>query len=210
MVRGYRSAVRDESARATRRRILDAARALLVTGGYQACSVAALADAAGVSPQTVYNAVGSKAAVLKACYDVTIAGDDEPVAMSDRPQFRAVREATSREDFVRAYAGWLRFLQGRVGDLLGAVLRPGEATDAGVAEFAATIDRERRIGTTHALTAYADRFGLGADLTLERAVDAVWTLNSPEVFDRLVRRCGWSLDQYESWLVAQLTAALGR
>lgn len=43
--------------------------------------------------------------------------------------------------------------------------------------------------------------GLPAGLTMERAVDQVWTLNSPEVYDRLVRRCGWTADAYEVWRV---------
>ena len=42
----------------------------------------------------------------------------------------------------------------------------------------------------------------------EQAVDVAWTLNAPEVYDRLVRRCGWTPAAYESWLAEQLRAKL--
>ena len=59
-----------------------------------------------------------------------------------------------------------------------------------------------------AVAAFRDRFGLPAGLTEQRAVDVVWTLNSPEVHGRLVHRCGWTHDQYEDWLAGQLAASL--
>jgi AcrR family transcriptional regulator len=208
MARSYRSTVRDEAARSTRARILATARELILSAGYPAFSVVALADAAGVSPQTIYNAVGGKAQVLKACYDVTLAGDDEPVAMSDRPAFRALAASGTASEYSAAYAHWTRVIYEQVGGLLGAVLGGGHGSDAGASELAATVDRERRVGTTHAMTAFEQRFGLADGMTLERAIDIVWTLNSPEVFDRLVHRCGWTLEAYESWLAHQLRATL--
>lgn len=208
MPRSYDNSTRSDAARATRQRILSAARELIVSGGYRSLSIAALAQAAGVSPQTVYNSVGGKAEVLKACYDVTLAGDDEPVAMSDRPAFRALARAATPEKWAAAYAGWTRFVHEHVGDLVGAVLYPGGDLDGGAGAFAATIDRERRIGTTHAMTAYVERFGLPDGYTRQRLIDAVWVLNAPEVYDRLVRRSGWSLATYERWIAAQLRAIL--
>lgn len=191
----------------TRARILAAAYELLVGGGYAALSIAALAKAADVSPQTIYNSIGGKAEVLKATYDVVLAGDDEPIPMSERPGLRAMTEAPDAVAFIRAYAAWSRLVYDRVGPVVGAVVAPGTG-DPGVADFVATIDGERRIGTTHAMTALQSRHGLRRGLTLARAVDMVWTLNSPEVHHRLVRECGWSPAAYEKWLAAQLVAAL--
>ncbi|WP_267489699.1 hypothetical protein [Enemella dayhoffiae] len=34
----------------------------------------------------------------------------------------------------------------------------------------------------------------------------MWTLNAPEVHDRLVRRCGWTAAAYQAWLEQQLLA----
>lgn len=208
MARHYDSRARALAARDTRRRILATARELIEAGGYDRFSVAALAEAAGLSPQTIYNAVGGKAEVLKATYDVTLAGDDEPVAMSDRPVVRALASADTVGRWAQAYAHYARDLYLRVGALVGAVLAPGGGLDRGAGEFAATIDRERRVGTTQVMTAFVARFGPATDARIARLVDVVWTLNAPEVYDRLVRRCGWTADEYEVWLARQLTAAL--
>lgn len=206
MARGYNNEQREIAARDTRRRILAAAYELLTHASYASFSITALAGRAGVSPQTIYNSIGGKSAVLKACYDVTLAGDDEPVPMSERSQFRAMSESVDAAGFIRAYAEWCRVVAERVGPLLGPLFAAGD--ERGVGEFFEQVERERRIGTTHAMTALLDRHGLPAGLGLERAIDAVWTLNSPEVWDRLVRRCGWSPAEYERWIRRQLEAVL--
>lgn len=205
--RRYDNSSREQAAAETRLRILEAARTLLVEGGYAALSVSALARAAEVSPQTIYNSVGGKAEVLKACYDVTLAGDDAPVPMADRPEVRAMTEAPDGPTFVDRYATWCRVISERVAPIMGAVSEPG-AGDAGAQAFAETTEQERRIGTTRAMTGLGESHGFRAGLSLEQAVDIAWTLNSPEVYDRLVRRCGWTPEAYETWLAHQLRAAL--
>ncbi len=211
MARTYDNSTRSERAKRTRASIVETARDLLLQGGYPGMTVASLAAAAGVSPQTVYNSIGGKAAVVKAVYDRMMAGDDAEVAMSDRPEFRALFEAGDRPAFAHAYAGWVRLLAGRAGPLLGALLAHG--TDATLVEFTATIEQERYVGTTHAITGLRDRIGLpeqhADEKGLHRLIDAVWTLNSPDGYDRLVRRRGWSPADYETWLAGQLIALLG-
>lgn len=205
--RSYDSTGREEAARRTRRRILDAAHALLVDEGFAGLTIAGLAQAAEVSPQTIYNSIGGKAAVLKACYDVTLAGDDEPRAMSERPEFTAMSRAATGAQFLAAYASWCHLVSGRVAPIVGPLLRGGSG-DAGVTQFITTIEGERRTGTTHAMTALRDRYGVRRGLTLERAVDIAWTLNAPEVYERLVVRSGWSGRAYRAWLAQQLECAL--
>ena len=87
------SAARAEQVRETRRKVVAAARDLFLRRGYTGATVEAIAHRAAVSPQTVYNVIGGKAAVLKAVYDVTLAGDDEPVPKASstwRASFSAV------------------------------------------------------------------------------------------------------------------------
>jgi AcrR family transcriptional regulator/predicted ester cyclase len=76
-----RNTARAEQVRATRQKVLTAARDLFLRRGYSGSTIEAVAKRAAVSPQTVYNVVGGKAALLKAVYDVAVAGDDEPVPM---------------------------------------------------------------------------------------------------------------------------------
>ena len=208
--RAYDNSSRAEAALATRRRIIEAARDMLLRDGYHAMSVSALASTAGVSAQTVYNAVGGKAAVVKAVYDVLLVGDDAPVAMQDRPEFQAMSAAPDRESFVRAYAALCATIYERVGPLLGVLLAQGPGGDAGLQEFVATIDRERRVGNTNALNALDAAHGIPPHLDRERFIDIVWTVTAPEIYDRFVRRCGWTHTMYAAWLAEAVVAVFDR
>ena len=48
----------------------------------------------------------------------------------------------------------------------------------------------------------------GPGLDPARGADACWTLVNSLVYDRLVLDRGWSLEDYEDWLVAVVTATL--
>ncbi|RCK70508.1 TetR/AcrR family transcriptional regulator [Desertihabitans brevis] len=207
MARAYDRTRRDEQAQQTRHRVLQAAERLLVDHGMPGFTVAALATAAGVSPQTVYNTVGGKADVVKALYDVRLAGDDEPVPMSRRPAFRAMEHSPDTRALLEAYVAITAGIHSRVGSLLGQLF--AARGDPVVTGFVATIDRERRVGNGHAVDLLQRRHGLPAGLDREVAVDVVWTLTSPEVADRLLRTCDWPLERYRHWLLESLLASLG-
>jgi AcrR family transcriptional regulator len=102
--------------------IIDAARELLLTGGYTGTTIQAIANAAGVSVQTVYNSVGNKAAVLTAVYDTTLAGDDSAVTIADRPTFQAVLDATSARACLARYAARGRELGERAVPLVAMIV----------------------------------------------------------------------------------------
>jgi len=208
--RAYDNSARAQAAADTRRRILDAAGAMLLDGGYHSMSVAGLASAAGVSPQTVYNSVGGKADVVKAVYDVLLAGDENPVPMSSRPEFLAMGEAPDRDTFGRAYAAFGAGIWRRVGPLLGVLLADGAGSDTTLAAFVATIDGERLTGNTHAITLLESRHGLPDGRARGELVDEVWTLTAPEIYDRFVRRRGWSHDAYAAWLADAVAGACTR
>src|SRR3954471_14972885 len=102
--RSYASEVRRESARLTQDRILSAAEALFSRDGYGATTMAVIARQAGVTPQTVYTAVGGNAALLKRLYDLRLAGDAEALPLADRAEFDAVRNAADPRALLVAYA----------------------------------------------------------------------------------------------------------
>jgi AcrR family transcriptional regulator len=181
---------------------------MLLDGGYGAMTISALAREAGVSVQTVYNAVGAKADVVKAVYDVALAGDDEPLAMMERPAFRALLTERNARRWFAHYASFSRSIYEGVGPLVAVLLAQAAAGDPDLAEFAATIERERATGTALVAELYASRFPLRTGLTLGAAADILWTLTAPEVGDRLVRGRGWTLDAYEAWLATTMADSL--
>jgi AcrR family transcriptional regulator len=206
--RRYSMALRDEQTALTRRRILDAAGRLFAERGYPGTTLAGIAAAAGVSVQTIYNLVGGKPALLKAVYDVTLAGDDEPVPMAQRPIFRAVTEAADGRECLANYAVMSRVLGERILPLLRMLMAQAATGDGDLREFADTIDREHAIGTSRVAAHVAERFGLRDGLDARAAADVLWTLTSPEVADRLVNRRNWGWDRYQEWLGTTLADAL--
>ena len=86
--RAYHSPLRADQAQQTRRRVLEAARRLFVDRGYAGTTVAAVADHAGVSPETIYLSLGGKRGLLEGVMDITgphdTAADDEKWWPTDR------------------------------------------------------------------------------------------------------------------------------
>src|ERR687894_1116156 len=74
--------------RLARTAVIEAARALFLERGYGATTIEAISDHSDVPPATVYRLFSSKRGILKAILDVSIAGDDDPVSLPDRPQVR--------------------------------------------------------------------------------------------------------------------------
>src|SRR5213595_1729828 len=89
-VSSRRATSRHERAKATRRRIAEAAGRLFVEQGYVATTIADIAHVAGVAPQTVYFVYGSKASVLAAVMDIEIVGDAEPTPLLERPPVKRI------------------------------------------------------------------------------------------------------------------------
>jgi AcrR family transcriptional regulator len=201
--RKYDSSTRAEGSRATRRRILGAAQELFLAKGYLGTTLDGIAAQAEVSPQTVYNLVGGKATVFKAVYDVTLAGDDEPVALVDRPIFQQVTQASSPLAAFAAYAEVGQVLWERVGPLVRVA-----AGDPDLRPFVATIEAERGAGVRGLVHHLASRFGLRPELTEDHAADIVWALFAPEMIDRLVVDRGWTWDAYRDWVAETATHAL--
>ena len=64
---------------------------MLVADGYATTTLAAVAADAGVSVEALYKAFKNKAGIVKALFDVAVAGDDEPVPIMDRSWVAAIR-----------------------------------------------------------------------------------------------------------------------
>jgi AcrR family transcriptional regulator len=92
-VKPYDNSRRDERARESRRRVVEAAHDLLVEHGFAGMRLSEVAEAAGVSVETVYKQFRNKGGLLKAVYDVRMAGDDEPVPIAERPEYFAIAAA---------------------------------------------------------------------------------------------------------------------
>ncbi len=206
--RGYRSPVRDEQARRTRRLVLEAARELLIEQGYAAVSMAAIAARAQVSVALLYKVFGSKPDLVKQVYDVTMAGDHDDRPIAAREEIAALVADPDARGKLARYARLARLLSGRAGTLAVTLREAARGGETELVPFVQTTDAERLVGATRLVEHLADAGMLRAGLPVERARDQVWVTTSPEAFALLVRDRGWSLDDYEGWVRETLEAAL--
>ena len=143
--RRYASQVRDEQARRTRRAIVTAAHDLFLAQGYAATTIDAIAEAAHVARRTVFNSVGGKAALLKLALDWAIVGDDEPVAMADRPAIKAILAEPDPRKALLLWVQAVTDVDGRTAPL-GEVLTAAADIDPAAAELLAEASRQRMAG----------------------------------------------------------------
>ena len=205
--RSYRSPLRVAQARATRGKILAAATELFVAAGYGATSIDAIADAAGVSRATVFNVFGDKPTLLKAAYDVALVGDDEPVALPDRADSKAIRAEPDPARYLERYAALITELGGRVSGIYEAV-RGAAGTDPEVRPVWEKILAERRVGAEHVVADTASKGPLRPGIDPAAAADVVWILIDPGLHHLLVDRRGWSHETFRDWIASQLKREL--
>jgi AcrR family transcriptional regulator len=206
--RVYDNRLRTEQAAATRHRVLKAARELFLTQGYAATSMGAIASAAGVSRETLYKVFGSKAAIIKDVYDVTVGGDEDDIPVAERPEMMAIWRTADPRSKVSALAAGSAELVGRLGPLWAMVLSGARAGDPELAQLAATSNAERLAAVEGLIRDLAGVGGLREGLSETEAVDVMWMLLSPEVWQLLVDDRGWTLPAYQRWLDQTLADAL--
>jgi AcrR family transcriptional regulator len=196
--RPYRSARRAEQARQTRQRLLAAATATFLARGYTGTTMRAIAAAAGVSVPMIEQQFSTKARLLKAAIDVAIAGDDDEVPVLDRVWAEKGRAAGDVGEFLAIVADVLAPAQSRSAGLVLAVFE-GAATDPALAELSATMISQRAVIAGWIIDQLADKAPQRGELDRADAVDTLWILMDPAVFDRLVRQRGWSVERYQRW-----------
>lgn len=207
--RPYRSTLREEQARATRRAIVEAGAALFVERGFAGTTVDAIAERAGVSRKTVFTSVGGKVAVLKDAFDWALAGDDEPVPLGDRP---AVRDFLTETDPATAVEKWARVMSEIAGRL--AYIHPALVAAADVdpeaAELNETSERNRLHGARTFVRHLREIGGLREDVSVKRGAAVAALLMDPLGYRRLVLGDGWREKEYAAWVARMAAASLLR
>jgi len=189
---------RRERSRRTRARVVDAATSLFVADGYLATTVEAVADRAGVAVQTVYYVFGTKRNLLAAVLDTSVVGDDEPVALLERPWFDAVATAPDRRSAIEHMVREIVVVLARTAPVYEVVQRASADPDVG----ALLLDSRsrRRTDERKLVDVLAAAGHLRAGLDVDTAADIVYGLLNEEVFLLLTVDCGWSTGRFRDWV----------
>lgn len=205
--RRYDNSRRQAQARATRACVVAAARELFIERGYVATTVEAISEAADTPLATVYRLFVSKRGILQAVLEVAFVGDDEPLALHERPTAHA---AASEQDPCRMLAGYARLCREVLDRSAGLhqVLRSAADVDSEAAELLARTNDQRLAGHAMVARGLAERGALAEGMTEDDARDIIYTLMSPGVHRTLNVERHWTADRYEQWLAETLCTLL--
>ena len=189
---------RRERARATRIRVLDAARALFLERGYVATTIDAIAERADVSSETIYSTFGNKRSLLAQLVDVSIAGDVNAILILERDWVQEMREEPDPRRRLRMLAGQGRLILERR-SAIDEVVRGAASADPDIAALRDLGKAQRFAGQREFLRIVVGATGLREGLDLETAAAVLYAIGSPETYRLLVVDRGWSGDRFEHW-----------
>jgi AcrR family transcriptional regulator len=196
--RAYDNSGRRAQSELTRRQILDAARALVVTKGYRATKVTHIARDAGVHVDTLYALVGRKPQILRELIELAISGTDQPLAPEERDYVQRMQAEPDPARQLEIYAAATRAIQTRMAPLFLA-LRDAASTEPEAKDVWLQINHRRAANMRRLVTALGDD-ALRPGLEIDDAADVVWATASSELFVLLTDERGWTLDRYQQFL----------
>jgi AcrR family transcriptional regulator len=168
----------------------------------------AIAERAGVSPPLLYKRFGSKVALARRAYDVTLVGDQEPVPLAGRSEVAAIIAEPEPARNIGLYVRMARGVVERVGPFSSRLAAGAQSGDRALAQLVDELEARRTSGIGGFVAHLHESGALPPKTSEQRAVDIVSTLVSPAMFSSLAGR-GWSNDDIERWLAALVPVALG-
>lgn len=203
--RRYNSRVRQEQAEQTRTRILEAATEMFLETGYARTSMNAIAEKAGVAPDTIYAAFGSKVRVLTALLDKRLVPEGAVASVRDRPDVQAIRTQQDQRRQLEMFAETFTTISKDLRPIF-EILRTASAVEPESAAVLKEMEDYRLKNMCLYAGWIAERGALRCDV--ERAGEIMWALASPDMGRKLCDELGWSQSQHAAWLAETLIRTL--
>jgi AcrR family transcriptional regulator len=175
--------------RRTKEALLAATRSLIEEAGFEALTMAAVAERAGVSRRAVYLHYSSRADLLAAL--LLHLGEAEELGVS-------LQRVWDAPDAAAAVDEWARHLA-RAHPRIMAVARAVEQvrrTDPDAAALRASIMQRWRLGCRRLAAWLGEEGRLAEPWTVDSAADMLWALMSWDVLEGLLVDRGWSRKRY--------------
>ena len=203
--RHYDSSTRRRAAEERRRSVLNAAGRRFLRDGYAATTVASVASDAGSSVEMIYKAFGGKPGLVRALWETGLAGEG-PV----HAEIRSDEMSGVETDPLVIIASWARLsteVAPRAAPIL-LLVRAAAATDPDMESLKQELDDQRLARMTHNADALARGGHLREGITRDHARDVLFTYTTAEIYEQLVLRLGWSLDDFAQFLRQGIAATL--
>ncbi len=201
--RKYVSAIRDEAAGRSRRRILDAAASLFARSGIDRVTIAQIAARAKVSVPTVYALFKSKEGILHAILESALFG---PAFQAARARLEGVTDPVV---LIERSAAVARAIYESESTALG-LMRGASAFSPALRKAEQAFEDLRYSMQEARVRLLFDEGKARPGLGLDEARRILWMYTGRDIYRMLVQEGGWSPDEYEAWLARTLVASLVR
>lgn len=207
-VKTYSSPLREQQARQTRARILQAARDTFRDRGYGATTLAEIARAAGVAEPTVRAVFKTKPSLIEHLLRLAIRGSDDELELQQREAFQRMLASTDAEKLVNRLADLAEAVHRRSWDVM-EIVRGAASSDPAIAELHAQRRRARHTNQTTVAKRLRELGALPANTSIETAADLLWLYTAPEIYRMLVIEQHWSAERYRAWFRSVVASILG-
>ncbi|MBV9917503.1 MAG: TetR/AcrR family transcriptional regulator [Solirubrobacterales bacterium] len=203
--RAYDATRRREQARQSRHTVIETAERMFLRDGYSSTTVQAIATAAGVSADTIYKSFGGKPGLIRAIRDRALEGEG-PVPAEQRSDEIQQREADPRT-IINAWGRFVAELAPRASPIL-LLVRDAAASNPEVRALEDELDADRLKRMTDNARRLRNGGHLRSGLSVANAADILWTYSSPELYELLVMRRGWTPKRYGAFVAEAMINAL--
>jgi AcrR family transcriptional regulator len=205
--RKYNSGRRTLQAAETRHLVIEAARTLFVTSGWQATTIAGIAKAAAVSTETIYATFKNKETILQAVVEVAVRGQEPDKPLLEQRGPVAIANADNQSAQIALFAEDICRVLVRVADVM-AVLRTAGETEPSLFKLYVALHEGRRKNLSFVAAALIRNGSLRDDIDSATATAHIWRLASPELFLLMTKVEGVSHAAYAEWLSDALKRVL--
>lgn len=191
--RVYVSEARVAQAALTKGRILEAAKKLFQTDGFEFVTIEKIAKEAGVSAPTIYSLFQSKRGLLRSLMDEALP-TEQFLALVEKG--KGEKSAKKRLAISAQIARQIYDAERSQMDLFrgAAVLAPE------FKELEEERERRRYTRQESTIVQMGEEGVLAKGLTVTRARDILWAFTGRDLYRMFVVEKGWSSDEYEEWL----------
>lgn len=199
--RTYNAANRNAQAALTRQRILESARQLFQTEGFECVTIEKMARAAEVSIPTIYSLFQSKRGVLFALMDEALPSKHfaalvEQSMLEKSPKQRLIVTAKLARQMYDSEREQIDIFHG------ASLLAPE------FKKLQRELEQRRYIRQEEFVKIFIKDKTLAKGITLTQARDILWAFSGRDMYRMFVVERGWTSDEYEKWLALILIKTL--